>query len=69
MITVKMLLPLLKDAKTVRIAWAGWSKDLDIKDLLALDAYGSYVVDKVSSLHSLEYELNIALQPIKATEE
>ena len=68
MITVKMLLPLLRDAKELRIVWNGFSKELDPKDVLDVDAYGSYVVDRISGFKENDYELHIAFQPIKVTE-
>lgn len=71
MITVKMLLPLLKNAKGIMLDWNGLCRKFDPDDAIDVDAYGNYAVDRITSIGSLEkqeYELRIAFQPIKATE-
>lgn len=71
MITVKMLLPLLKNAKGIVLNWNGMCREFDPDDAMDMDAYSNYVVDRITSIGSLEkqeYELRIAFQPIKATE-
>lgn len=69
MITVKTLLPLLRDVKGIKIAYGGYCKEIDINDVLDVDAYGPYVVDRIMpGLTQGEYELHIAFQPIKVTE-
>lgn len=68
MVTVKMLLSLLRDAKEIRIVWNGYCKKLDPQDVLDVDAYGPYVVDRIASFKESDYELHIAFQPIKVTE-
>lgn len=68
MITVKMLLPLLKSAKEIYLDWNGMCKKFDPDDALDLDAFGSYVVDRITHVTDNTYELRIAFLPIKATE-
>lgn len=69
MITVKMLLPLLKNAKEILLEWNGLCKKFDPDDALAVNAFGSYVVDRITHVSDGIYELRIAFKPIKATEE
>ena len=68
MITVKMLLPLLKNAKEIMLDWNGLCKKFDPDDALDVDAFGSYVVDLITNVENESYELRIAFLPIKATE-
>lgn len=44
------------------------AKKIDMQDVLDVDAYGPYVVDRITGFDKGEYELRIAFQPIKVTE-
>lgn len=66
MITVKMLLPLLKNAKEIFLDWNGLTRKIDPDDALDLDAFGPYVVDRILNVSTSVYELRIALLPVKA---
>ena len=69
MITVKMLLPLLRNAKEVYLDWNGMVRKIDLDDALDMDAYGDYVIDRIGNTVNVdEYELRIAFIPMKATE-
>ena len=59
MITLNMLIPLLKDAKSVHIDWNDFLEDFDPSDALDVAVYGSYVVDRILSLGDGRYEVKV----------
>lgn len=70
MITVKELVPLLKEAKKIVLEYDGEVRDFDPLNALDVDAYGDFVIDKIiNRFHIEEYEIRIASHPIKKKEE
>lgn len=65
MITVAMLAKILKDAKEILLCWNGFCRTFDAKDTLDVDAFGSYVVCKLTCVGDYCYELQIACTPVK----
>lgn len=66
MVTVKELVPLLKEAKRIVLNWDGFLREYDPDNVLDVDAYGNYVIDKIiNSIRLEEYELRIAVYPVK----
>lgn len=73
MITVKEAVGLLKEPTKVSLLWDGYVYDLDTDNVLAMDAYGNYLVRKIGAGYSSKdgennYELTIAVRPIKSGE-
>lgn len=66
MITVKELVPLLKEAKCIKLVWDGHVRDYDPDNVLDVDAYADYVISQVVNYFEPEaYELHIAVCPVK----
>jgi hypothetical protein len=63
-----MLIPLLSDAKEIYIDWNGILKYFDPSDALDVDAFGSYVIDRIVCAVAGRYELRIAFTPVKIKE-
>ena len=68
MIPIKELIPLLENAKEVRITWAGTAREFDIADQIESEAYGDFMCDAIASFGTGMFELQIALHPIKTEE-
>lgn len=67
--TVKDAIRVLPDEEKIQIAYAGFAYSLDKLDPLMLDAYGDYIIDGIRAFaidNRIEYELVIALRPVKA---
>jgi len=58
----------LKSAKEIHIAWSGGSYPIDPDNTLAMDAYGKYQVKSIKAYPKDDFELEIAMQPIKMGE-
>lgn len=67
--TVKELVSVLKNARTIVIGYGANAVPFDKDDPLVLDAYGDYIVDAVCADSGDYYEINIAMRPVKAGEE
>lgn len=68
MTTVKDAITLLSGAKSVGISWGGCVTDIDPTNELEMDAYGSYVVTRISEgVEKSTYELQISMYPVRAT--
>jgi len=69
MMTVKEVCKVLKDAKNIMIGYGTNAFTFNKDDALMLDAYGSYLVDEISSggecCSECYYEITIAVKPIK----
>lgn len=67
MITVREVISLLKDAKSVGLAWGGSCYALDTESDLEMEAFGDYFVSGISKgIEKDSYELKIAMKPVKA---
>ena len=67
--TVKDAIRVLPDDEKVQIAYAGIAYNLNKQDPLMLDAYGDYLIDRLQAFEiggKIEYELVLALRPMKA---
>ena len=67
--TVKEAVRLLPDNEKVKITYSGNAYELDRRDPMMLDAYGDYLIDGLQAFPNgdfVEYELIIALRPIRA---
>ena len=67
--TVKDAIRVLPNDEKIQIAYAGLAYPLDRLDPLMLDAYGNYLIDGLRAFEvggKIEYELIIALRPVKA---
>lgn len=67
--TVKEAVSVLKTAQTIVLGYGDHAIKFDQHDVLMMDAYGSYCVDKIRAVGEDEYyEIDIAVRPIKAGE-
>lgn len=67
--SVKEIVSVLKTAKKIVIGYGANAVPFDKDDPLVLDAYGDYVVDAVCAVDEDNYEINIAMRPVKVGEE
>lgn len=65
MLTVKEIVPLLKDAKDIRIGWNGSTRPFDKEDSLLMDAFGDYLVRAIVPDGMDGIEIHIATTPLK----
>lgn len=68
MVTIRDLVPLLKCAKQVSIGWAATSRAFDVNDPFYVELYGDYVCCDIFSAGEGQFELDIAVHPVKANE-
>lgn len=70
MITVKEAVNVLKKAKTIVLGYGDNAIYFNPDDVLMMDAYGSYCVDRICSVGNDDdyYEIDIAVRPIRAGE-
>ena len=67
MATVAQIIPLLRDAKSIYIAWNGTTTRIDPTCALEMDAYGKYAVSHLAhGGYPNSYELHIAARPMCA---
>ena len=64
--TVKEVFGVIKASKDICLGYGDRSVQFDPTDDLLMDAYGSYVVDKIEVFEDGYVEVNIALRPVKA---
>jgi hypothetical protein len=62
---VREVCGLLKKAKVIMLAYGDNVIQFKTDDLLMMDAYGRYAVDEVRSPGEDEYEISLALRPIR----
>lgn len=63
--TVKEAVTVLKAAQKLVLCWDGSSYPLERTNALMMDAYGNYVVDNIQTIGDEQYEINIAMRPVK----
>lgn len=63
--TVKEAVTVLKVAQKLVLCWDGSSYPLERTNALMMDAYGNYVVDNIQTIGDEQYEINIAMRPVK----
>lgn len=62
---VREVCSLLKKAKAIVLAYGDTVIQFKTEDMLMMDAYGTYRVDEVRSVSEDEYEVSLALRPIR----
>ena len=62
---VREVCGLLKKAKEIKLAYNDNVVQFYVDDVLMMDAYGRYAVDEIRSSGEDEYEISLALRPIK----
>lgn len=63
--TVKDVFGVIKASKNICLGYGDRSVPFDATDDLLMDAYGSYVVDKIEVFEDGYVEVNIALRPVR----
>ena len=63
--TVKEVFGVVKAAKSICLGYGDRSIPFDATDDLLMDAYGSYIVDKIEVDDEGYVEVNIAMRPVK----
>lgn len=66
--TVAEAVSVLKSAKEIHIVWDGSSYPIDPDNTLVMDAYGKYQVKSIKTYPKDDFELEIAMQPVKMKE-
>lgn len=65
--TVAEAINVLTGAEGIYLAWSSFSVQINPDDMLTMDAYGRYKVKRISNYCNLNcYEIEIAIQPVKA---
>ncbi len=64
--TVAEAISLLPDAKQIAIAWGAFSRNIHPDDELDMDAYGQYLVHRISYHGNDKFELSLVMRPAKA---
>lgn len=62
---VREVCSLLKDAKVIMLGYADNSIRFDKNDMLMMDAYGKYAVERIKGIGEDEYEIDLLLVPVK----
>lgn len=55
----------LKRAKAINLVWCGNVIQFDKDDMLMMDAYGQYAVDEIAATEDGNYEVVVAMRPVK----
>ena len=63
--TVKDAVKVLKQAKKITLGYGANVVMCDVSDPLVLNAFADYVVDEICGVGDDEYEINIAVTPVK----
>lgn len=63
--TVKDAVRVLKTAKKITIGYGANIIPCNVQDPLVLDAFGDYVVESICGVCDDEYEIDLALAPVK----
>lgn len=63
--TVREAVKVLKAAKKITIGYGANIIPCNVQDPLVLDAFGSYVVESICAVMDDEYEIDLALAPVK----
>lgn len=64
--TVREVVKVLKTAKKIVLGYGANAVPFDQNDALMMDAFGNYIVDEIRAEDDGYYEVNIAVQPLKA---
>lgn len=64
--TVRKVVSALKTAKNIMLVYGANSVSFDKSDTFAVEAYGDYLIDEIVSVGKGDYELIIAMRPVKA---
>lgn len=62
---IKETANVLKKAKSIRLVWNGNAIHFDRNDMLMMDAYGKYMVDEIHSVDEEQYEIVVAMHPVR----
>ena len=62
---VREVCGLLKDAKAIMLGYAETAIPFNKNDVLMMDAYGQYAVEKIRSMGDEVYEIDLLLVPVK----
>lgn len=63
--TVKDAVKVLKSAKKITIGYGANVIPCNVQDSLVLDAFGDYVVESICGVTDDEYEIDLAIAPVK----
>lgn len=63
--TVKDAVKVLKTAKKITIGYGANVIPCNVQDPLVLDAFGDYVVDSICGVSDDEYEIDLAIAPVR----
>lgn len=63
--TVRDAVKVLKQAKKITLGYGANVVMCDVSDPLVLDAFADYVVDEIYGAGDDEYEINIAVAPLR----
>lgn len=63
--TVKDAVKVLKTAKKITIGYGANVIPCNVQDPLVLAAFGDYVVDSICGVQEDEYEIDLAIAPVK----
>lgn len=66
--TVRNIVAALKEAKKINLAFDGLAHSLDFNSPVMMEAFGDYVVCGIRGGEKGDYELELAMRPIKATD-
>ena len=66
--TVKKIVNALRDAKKIRLGYNGIAHEFDPSNTLLMQAFGDYVVSEINC-DNHEYELELAMRPVKEGEQ
>lgn len=63
--TIKELCNVISNDCKIKIGWDGMMNDFDRFNLLQIDAFGDYEIDKIYAVSNNVIELGIKAQPVK----
>ena len=63
--TVTDVVKVLKNAHKITIGYGANVIPCNVQDPLVLSAFGDYVVDSICSITEYEYEIDLAISPLK----
>lgn len=66
--TVRKIANALKDAKKIALAYDGISHPFNRTDSLMMQAFGDYIVSEIRCDTGGDYELTLAMRPVKEGE-
>jgi hypothetical protein len=66
--TVKEVVKVLKNAQKITIGYGANVIPCNVQDPLVLSAFGDYVIDSICAIGEDEYEIDLAISPVKEVE-